>query len=326
MTDLYARLDQVGFSRAYVRDRILPDWWEDDLANDPGNRRLAEMAISRTLKIPLQDLASKVTPLSLGTGEVRFKRWQATEESRLVPAVAIARRACELVLASARNLPAFRLEGYQAALLRESILEQSQYVSLVNLLQYAWDFGVPVVHLESLPDGAKRVDGMALLVEDRPCIALASSRRSPAWIIWHLAHELGHVASGHLRHGETVDIAIDFASENHDEQQANLYAKDVVYGAKNRGGFSAPRHVTGEKLAAEARNLGPMHRIAPACIVTSYGFNMNAWGTANKALNILGISDGGPEAIRKTLLERIDLDALPETDRHFLVKVTGIPE
>lgn len=192
MTDLYIRLDQVGLSRGYVRDRILPDWWEDRLADDPGNRRLAEMAISRTLKIPLQDLASKATPLTLGSGQVRFKRWQDADQRRLIPAVAIARRACELVLACSKSLPAFKLEEYPATALRNRILAQDQYVTLTNLLHHAWDFGVPVVHLESLPDEAKRLDGMALLVEGRPCIALASSRRSPAWIIWHLAHESRH--------------------------------------------------------------------------------------------------------------------------------------
>src|SRR6185436_2993482 len=154
----------------------------------------------------------------------------------------------------------------------------------------------------------------------------ASARRSPAWLIWHLAHEMGHVARGHLRTGAALDIKIDFNSEQVEERAANLFAKDLVYGKKNRGGFSAARHVTGERLAAESRNLGAMHRIYPACIVTSYGFNMDAWGTAQNALNALGVADGGPEAVRKALAEHVDLDCLADTDRQFFARAVGLPE
>lgn len=295
MRDLYRRLDEVGFPRSYVRDRILPDWWEDDLAEDPGNRRLAELTISRTLKIPLQSLVEPSSPLSLeGAREVRFKRWQATEEARLLPAVAVARRIFELLLFSTVNLDTFRLEGSDPDTLRERILGRSQYVTLSSAVQTAWDFGVPVVHLASLPDGAKQVDGMAFCVGGRPCIALASSKRSPAWLIWHLAHEMGHVARGHLRTGATFDIKIDFNSQLQEEREANLFAMDFVYGKENRGGFTADRHITGSKLAAYAKRIG--------------------------------IGEGGPETLRKALVERIDLDRLTETDRHFFSKATGISD
>jgi hypothetical protein len=327
MTDLYLRLGEVGFPRSYVKDQILPDWWEDELANDPGNRRLAEMAISRTLKIPLESLAEPDCPLSLeGAREVRFKRWQDSEESSLLPAVAVARRVFELLLSCAKGLPTYRLEGSDPDTLRERILAQSQYVTLATLLQYGWDFGVPIVHLLTLPTGAKRVDGMVFCVAGRPCIALASFKPSPAWLIWHLAHEMGHVARGHLRTGAALDIKIDFRSRRSDEKEANLFAMDLVYGKEKRKGFKERRHITGETLAARARGLGPAHGIYPGSIVASYGFHMKAWGTAQTALNTLGIAKGGRSIVRQALTERVDLDVLSETDRHFFVRATGIPE
>lgn len=327
MQDLYSRLGEVGFPRAYVKERILPDWWEDDLAHDPGNRRLAELAISRTLKISLADLVEPRTPLNLeGASEVRFKRWQATDHSSLLPAVSIAKRVFELLLSCAKNLPTSRLEGSDPSDLRERILAQAQNVTLTDLLRYSWDFGVPVVQLDSLPKGAKRVDGMAFFVACRPCIALASSRKSPAFLIWHLAHEMGHVALGHLHSGAALDVSIDFNSEQAEEREANLFAKDLVYGKKNREGFKAARHLTGEALASSARATGAMHRIYPGSIVTSYGFNMSAWGTAQSALNVLGVAEGGSEAVRAAMAERIDLDELADTDRQFFTKATGLLE
>jgi Zn-dependent peptidase ImmA (M78 family) len=269
MTDIYARLGEVGFPKAYVRDRILPDWWDDDLASDPGNRRLAELAISRTLKIPLAELVDADAALSLKRAAgVRFKRWKDAGEDKLAPAVAIARRVCELLLSCAKNLPDLRLEGFTAEQLREQVMAQQQYIHFPALLRYAWDSGVPVVHLEELPKGSKRVDGMALMISGRPCIVLASSKRSPAWMIWHLAHELGHIAAGHLKDGDTLDVSIDFGSTTREEKEANSYARELLYGG----------------------------------------------------------TEGGPEAVRTFLRERVDLDVLSDTDRHFFVNVTGLPE
>jgi IrrE N-terminal-like domain len=325
--DLYDRLEAVGFPRAYVRESILPDWWEDELAREPGNRRLAELVISRTLKIPLASLVDAGSSLTLeGAEEVRFKRRQDVEPPELLPAVAIARRIFELLFACARNLPAFALEGGDPEALRELILSRSSCVDLPGLLQSSWELGVPVVHLDSLPKGAKRVDGMAFCVAGRPCIALASFRKSPAWLTWHLAHEMGHVARGHLRNGAALDVKIDFSSEQVEEREANLFAKDLVYGRRHRGGFKYARHINGAQLAAEARSLGALHRIHPACIVTSYGFNMAAWGTAQNALKALGAADGGPEAVCAALVEYLDLDDLADTDRQFFARAVGLPE
>ncbi len=51
MADIYARLKEAGFPPSYIKSHVLPEWWDDDLAFELENRRLAEMAISRTLKI-----------------------------------------------------------------------------------------------------------------------------------------------------------------------------------------------------------------------------------------------------------------------------------
>ena len=325
MSDLYARLHDVGFPRAYVRDRILPDWWDDELASDPGNRLVAEMVISRTLKISLSSLVDPGASLTLdGARAVRFKHWQDADEVRLLPAVALARRIFELLLSCAKALPNCRLEGYDPREIREKILAQTQYVTLGALLRCCWDLGVPVVHLDSLPQGAKRVDGMAFTVGDRPCIALASSKRSPAWLIWHLAHEMGHVSLGHLQTGAALDETIDFKAQDCEEQEATTFGKTLIYG--ETATFKAGRHITGVNLAAQARNWGPAHRIWPPCIVTNYGFNMSAWGTAQRALKVLNAADGGPEEIRRELAQQIDLDQLSDSDRCFFVRATGLPE
>lgn len=31
MSDLYQRLDAIGFPKKYLQNKILPDWWTDDV-------------------------------------------------------------------------------------------------------------------------------------------------------------------------------------------------------------------------------------------------------------------------------------------------------
>lgn len=191
MADLYARLTEVGFPRAYVRECVLPDWWEDQLASDRENLRLAEMTIARTLKIPLARLAESGAPLSLDdAGAVRFKRWQDAAGKSFVPAVIIARRVCELLLTAAVDLPDLTLGSRDAAQLRQQILGTEPYVTLTPLVHACWSFGVPVVHIEKFPSGSRRLDGMALVVSGRPCLVLASGKQSPAWLVWYLRKRL----------------------------------------------------------------------------------------------------------------------------------------
>jgi hypothetical protein len=307
-----------------VRDHILPDWWEDRLAEEPANRRHAELTISRALGIPLSQLVDPRAELKVLGTEVRFKRWRSTSQEKLLPAVAVARRTLEILLAGARDLPDLAFEGTEAAGLREDVLSRNDYVTLPALLERAWELGVPVVHLRNLPDGCKQLDGMALKIGSRPGIALASNKGA-AWLIWHLAHELGHVAKGHLRTRDAIDEKIDFSSGQHDEREANEFAVSLLYGSL-RDGFKVNRHLTGEQLAEAAQRIGRACRVLPASVVTSYGFNMKAWATANKALALLGEAEGGSESVNAFLHPHLDVDELPEADRRLLSAVTGLPE
>ncbi len=324
MADLYERLERVGFPSAYVRAHILPDWWEDELASELENRRLAEMAIARTLKLPLATLGDGRAELKVGREEVvRFKKWQDTEEHTLLPTVIVARRVCELLVTCAK-LPSYHLEGRAADTLRGQILRTEPYVDLIRLVDLCWKSGVPIVHLEKLPTGARRVDGLALMAGGRPCIALLSQRKGPAWLIWPAAHEMGHVAKGHLRDGDKIDVEIDLFSESPDEREANDFAKALVYDCADD--FKTEQVIPPYDLMREAMERGPNHRVHPGCIITNYGFNMKAWDVASAALKIAKLDKGGPDIIRSALLRHIDLGRLAETDRHFFESVTGLSE
>lgn len=65
MHDIYQRLRRIGFPCRFVRDRLLPDWWEDELAAVPANRAQVEMMLSRQLGLSLQALHEPSAHLEL---------------------------------------------------------------------------------------------------------------------------------------------------------------------------------------------------------------------------------------------------------------------
>lgn len=323
MRDLYRRLKEVGFPRPYLRDFVLPDWWEDRLAEEPANRRWVEIVLGRALGIAPSRLADPEAPLTVeGLSGPRFKRWRGTEKQKLTPSAAICHRVAEIAVSSLDDAPNLDAAALDAAELRDRILEEHPFVTLESLVEACWRSGLPVVFIESLPKGAKRLDGMALEIEGRPVVILASQRKEPSWLLFHLAHEIGHVALGHLGEGDLLDVKIGGGSEEKEETEANDFANSLVYGES--GPFFSAYRLKGEIVARDARNLAVSAQVSPGSIALSYGFRMDAWGPAQKALKILEGDQDGPLTLREALGARVDLDALSEEDRHLLVQVTGL--
>src|SRR5687767_9398654 len=65
MRDLYKRLRAIGFDEKFIRERVLPDWWDDSLGTVPSNRALAEAAIARALALPVGVLRDPSASLRL---------------------------------------------------------------------------------------------------------------------------------------------------------------------------------------------------------------------------------------------------------------------
>lgn len=55
MVTLYRHLDELGFSEQRVRE-VLPDWWEDEIAQNPSGYAQALVIISRALGVEISSL------------------------------------------------------------------------------------------------------------------------------------------------------------------------------------------------------------------------------------------------------------------------------
>lgn len=316
MKDIYERLKPLGFTPAFVKSCILPDWWEDKLAEVPSNRQYAEALIARHLGIQAGTLRDrqallkvrKLTPLKL-------KLRQGTLDSELRATRILGERLARIV-DSSLGTPV-NVGGLTASSIRERILGSgAKWVGFHELLDFCWNIGVPVVNLCTVPTGSKKPDGMAVWPGERPIIVIASGRKHPAWHIFLIAHELSHIVLGHLSRGEVnIDAKVAMDSNEREEREANEFATELLSGDSHLSFSPPPRRLTGRELADAALSIGQKLRIDPGFIALSYSRTLDFYKLAQAALRFLQ-SDADACELYSREYTRLDSEGLTEDNRH----------
>jgi hypothetical protein len=321
MRRLYERLGSVGVSRPYLKDIVLPSWWDDEIALSPAGYAEALSFMARNLGLELQSLQNPEGPLLRhDLGPRRFKHQAHVSEEQLQVAECIALRAAQLsglaTSAPVQDLPA------SAAFLRAHLLEQGlPYITFEALLDLCWDRGIPVLHIAHYPKGVRKMDGIAARIGGRPAIVLSCKRKHSAWLEFHLAHELGHVAQGHLK-DDGVLVEDEDAEDADEEKEANEYAIELLTGKPQfEYGGSVP--LSPRVLADKARAQGPLRKINPGVLALNYAYTTSDWQHATSALKIIEPSPNAIAVVHAKMQERLDWERLPEESQEFLMRVTG---
>lgn len=325
MNELYARLRQAGLKKTFVRQCLLPDWWDDSLAEVPANRKLIELTIAQVLGLKPADIRNPGKGLCIGPStEFRLKHAKkGTSHEAVRVRVALAEKAAEAVQANAKDIPPYA--GLTSALaVRESILRTSPYVNLTPLVAACWESGILVLHL----DVGNRISGhtfhgVTFYPGNNPIIVLAYGSDSPPWLAFHLAHELGHVVCMHVGRGDRplVDARIEVKqSKEKEEREANEFAIELLTGRKELS--FKPARLAAPRLAAAASTYGREHGIDPGTCVLMYGRSANRWPAAQKALSLMGQAKGARHIIRLALLDHLCVREMAEPVERFLSCVT----
>lgn len=318
MSDLYARLAVTGFDRSFVRDAILPEWWDDGLAAVPANRAFAEDLLARSLGMAVSDLSEPSVALHLPShSHVKFKRFKNQKDEKVAPALLIAQRAARIVVGSLTTLPPFSL-NFDSVSVRQEILRNHRYVDLQSLLEFCWSRGVVVLHLAKAPRQSKLFDGLAMFCDERPVLVLGSRRDSPAWMAFDLAHEMAHIIRGHVTPGSPplADSDLRFASMDQQEKEADAAALELLTG------FTKPKirdlKHNAAKLAVMVAREGPSIGVDPGVMALIYGKSNDRWPVAQNALKHLSLSSGAHEMIAEALRKRFNPEDLSESSERFL--------
>ncbi|NJM40747.1 MAG: ImmA/IrrE family metallo-endopeptidase, partial [Anaerolineae bacterium] len=220
----------MGISRNFVREKILPEWWDDRAAINPAGYAEAIGYISRSLSLDLHSLMPD-RKIQWATHRVsKFKHTANVSESQLAVAQAIATRVAELAVHVV--VEPYKVIPQAAQAIRNDILASgTDWVDLDSLLDYCWSHGIPVVPVTQFPNHARKIDGLATCADGRLAIAISKVSKHSAWLLFVLAHELGHIALGHLnKHAVVVDAKVEPDSKDSDEEAANRFANELLTG------------------------------------------------------------------------------------------------
>lgn len=321
---LRARLSAAGIKRKFLDETVLPSWWDESLALTPGGFREVVAYISANLCYSMKSLLDPSTHLEISRPvAVKYKKGKGISEDDVCLSTQIALGLARTVANAMKENPPF--EGLPAPEeWRPRLLEKSdqQWICLRHILRFAWDAGISVVHLRNLPKDAKKPDALATMVGDRPVIVLLSKRKSPSWIAFTVAHELGHIRCGHLKPGQTlVDGNIDSQSDEKEEIEANAYAKTLLTGFSDLG-LSPSSKLGPPQLVHMARDFGKKYRVAPGVTALNYAFTTGAWPVAIAALSILEKNDDASLDLSKAMLSNLAEDDTTEEAWEFISRTT----
>jgi hypothetical protein len=319
---LLRRLSRVGFTRTYVR-KALPEWWEDALWAKPTGFAQGALILSRNLGVDLLSLRSSSEEITFeGFGRPKLKRTARTKSKGVGVAQAVGYRAA-VVAAAATSRPYQQLPESPKSM-RDDLVGKGRApcVNLDNLLDYCWDNGLPIIHVSQFPARTTKFDGMATVIHGRPVIVLANNHSFGAWQTFILAHELGHVACGHLQEGSfLVDKDIRVKDGDREERQADDFAAELLLG-NPRLHYTAEFRLNGERLAEAARKAGSNSRTDPGVVALNYGYYNNMMGAAMNALKILEPTPSAKKSLHERMVSNIDSGRVDEDRLHWFLHLT----
>ncbi len=324
MKALRARLATAGVNRKFLDRVVLPEWWEDSLAATQGGLHEAAGYICAHLGFSMHSLLDPGQKLAFAnTGPVKYKKAKGVTERDVTLATHFALGAARAAASAYADKPAAAPVPAPEEL-RQTLLGQSdcKWVQLEHILKAAWEMGVPVLHLRTMPDGAKKPDALTTMVGERPVIVVLSGRKSPSWVAFIVAHELGHIYHKHLKAGQTlVDQKIDSQAEEKEEIQANDFSSRLLTGQSDLGLHSG-RSLGIQQLAAAVAKFGEKYRIAPGIAALNYGFTTGSWAAANGAVTRLEKNEDAAKYFAKSLSEHLAPDDVSEESWEWIARAT----
>lgn len=324
MQQLYERLEAFGIPRSYALAVALPVGWHDSQTENPAVYSQALGLLARNLNISLRSLQNEGAPLEWqDCGATRFKRNQHLSDAELMTAKCLAVRAaqvaCEAMQFSFADIPT------SGAAIRETILKKgNRFVSFDALLDYCWDSGIPVLHVSRFPKGAHKPDALAGIFDGRPAIVITKQHKYAAWLLFILAHELGHIAKKHVQvNGVLVDENVDRTDSEDMEAEANTFAVELLTGEPDAR-YSASQNLTSQGLVAMAQSMSERDGVDPGYLALNYAHSKLLetgdahYPVANKALRIVEPDSNPVASIHAHVCERLDWEAMGRDSRHFL--------
>ena len=277
-------LKNFGLSDSVI-SAAWPDWWTDAAEGSLSSQAELRFSVARKLGLDPSELLDDA-PRFVWRDEAKFKRFTGDNDFERAAlssfGISIARQI--LIAAPTGSRP----KTLSASFLRKSLLSQAPFVRLVDLLGLCWAIGIPVVHLRLFPLSAKRMCAMTVRSGNRFAILLGKDASYPSPSAFHLAHEIGHIALGHLDHTTAlVDVEDPLegpTNVDEEESSADRYALELLTGSPQPMFATEAQRYTARELARVSSNAAAQLQIEPGTLALCFGYSTREWGKAFGAL------------------------------------------
>ena len=324
MSALYEKLRTKGLQKKYIQDQVLPSWWDAKLNEKPAAVLEGAGYIAQRLNLDLKSLLAEDEELRFKPlPHTKFKYHQHSQAETPNIAYQIATKVAEAV-AFATNLQLGSLPS-DSSEMRSEILSKHSLVNLSSLLDYCWEKGIAVVYFHRYPKSKRKLTGMIQWQGNQPVIVLSSGRTYPACLAFHLAHELGHLALGHVKQGEGILIDEEIKEDSNDQEEieSNQFATHILVDGLDNCFKKHKIYSSGKLQEKIDKIIKKEPTVDPCAIAFNYGWHTGKFDWAQKAVNEIDGSKNGHEIINQFLEKQIDWDSLSDDTIDFLDQILG---
>lgn len=331
-TATFRALSKAGFSRAYI-ERLLPEWWDNELLKTSAGAVQFALILQQRLGLELRFDESGSLSVSRMSAEGRFKHRSDTSEDELGVSASLGWALAKLAT--------FGIEKEYIPLssnpldVRNILLKHTskKIVNLDSLLNLCWFHGIPVIYLNNVPRSKKKMTGMSVLSNGRPAIILGHKDDQCARQLFVLAHELGHIACGHLHNDsilldedlpEIKETLAEYSFQDAEENEADNFALSLLRGSVDDLLINIKRQKSAAALAVAASEIGLQLHVDPGHILMSYAREHQDWAKANLALNFHPDSRGALQKIKNSFEKNFKSETLSQENMEYLLEAQGL--
>jgi hypothetical protein len=177
------------------------------------------------------------------------------------------------------------------ASLRAELLKGAATIGLDELLALCWAFSTPVIYLRLFPLAHKRMHAVTANIGGRHAILIGQESRYAARIAYFIAHELGHIALGHV--GDSVALLdVDDplqAGDQRDEEEeaADRFALELLTGSAEPEIESSVDNFNARQLADAAITASVGAQVDPGVLALCLAHRTGHWQQAVGALKLI---------------------------------------
>ncbi len=321
---LRRELREAGFANAAI-DAVWPQWWSSDADSSLAARSELLFTVARRLGLAPSSLVQG-DPIFVWRDSTQYKNLSTADyrEQEILSSFggAVSRTMIGLVDSSVD------LVGMSPTVIRDALLASAPVVGAGELISFCWSVGVPVAQLRVFPLAAKRMHAMSCAVRGRHAVLLGVEYGYPARYAYVIAHEIGHIALGHVEpDGNLLDVddPLTLDEGDNDEEDADRFALTVLTGSADLTVVADRDDFNGAQLATAALSRGAEVGVDPGVLVLAVGHHTRRWATAMAALKLLGGDAGQPwRNINGIASQQLQLEEATHADREYLRPVLGL--